>query len=143
MSASENADLAYYFLALTATEPKQRFYAARGTDGVDPGKTYQILPPEGTGNVEDYVAQGWDPQDAQDYTKAYYDTFQNPNQLPYLRIPGTFEYWTAMDIRLSEAVSQGKDPGQALQEMAEDFRQINENLGVEQQLELYKRSLDL
>lgn len=141
MAGSEHTDLAYYFLALTATEPKERFYAARGTDGVDPGKTYQILPPDGTGDVEDYVAQGWDPQDAADYTKAYYDTFQNPNQLPYLRIPGTFEYWTAMDIRLSEAVAEGKDPAQALAEMAEDFRKINENLGVEQQLELYKRSV--
>ncbi|MGI8644572.1 MAG: extracellular solute-binding protein [Thermomicrobiales bacterium] len=141
MAGSENADLAYYFLALTATEPKQRFYAAIGTDGVDPGKTFQILPPDGTGDVEDYVSQGWDPQDAADYTKAYYDTFQNPNQLPYLRIPGTFEYWTAMDIRLSEAVAEGKEPAQALAEMAEDFREINENLGVEQQLELYKRSV--
>ncbi len=143
MKASQNPDLAYYFLALNATEAKQRYYAARGTDGVDPGKTYQILPPTGTGAVEDYVALGWDPADAEDYTKAYYDNYQNPNQLPFLRIPGTFEYWTAMDIQLSEAVTQAGTPEQVLQTMADEFQRITDNLGRDQQLEIYKRSVGL
>ncbi len=143
LKSSDVPELAYYFLALTATEPKQRFYAALGTDGVDPGKVYQILPPEGTGNVEDYVSQGWDPTDAEEYTKAYFETFQNPNQLPYLRIPGTFEYWTAMDIRLSESLTGQSTPEEALAAMAQDFRDINDRLGKEQQLEIYKASLGL
>jgi multiple sugar transport system substrate-binding protein len=143
MKSSDEPELAYYWLALLATEPKQRFYAARGTDGVDPGKVYQILPPSGTGNVDDYVAQGWDPKDAEEYTHAYFENFQNPLQLPYLRIPGTFEYWTAMDVRLSEAVTGQSTPEEALQNMAQDFRDINDRLGVEQQLDIYKRSLGL
>jgi multiple sugar transport system substrate-binding protein len=146
MSASEEPELAYYFLALTATEPKQRFYAGRGTDGVDPGRLSQIPPsvvPEGTGSVDDYVAQGWVAQDAEEYVKAYYDNYQNPNQLPFLRIPGTFEYWTSMDVELSEAVANGVAPADALASMAQTFREINERLGVEQQLEIYKGSLGL
>jgi multiple sugar transport system substrate-binding protein len=146
MAASENPDLAYYWLALMATEPKQRFYAARGTDGVDPGRLSQIPPsvvPEGTGSVEDYEAQGWVAQDAEEYVKAYYDNYQNPNQLPFLRIPGTFEYWTQMDVRLSEALTSGITPEQALEQLAQDFREINDRLGVEAQLEIYKGSLGL
>jgi multiple sugar transport system substrate-binding protein len=146
MNGSEHPDLAYYFLALTATEPKQRFYAARGTDGVDPGRLSQMPPTVvegGTGNIEDYTAQGWEAQDAEEYVRAYYDNYQNPNQLPFLRIPGTFDYWTGMDVRLSEALTSGVSPQDALAQMAQDFRDINDRYGVEQQLEIYKQSLGL
>jgi len=146
MKASENPDLAYYWLALTSTEPKQRYYATVGTDGVDPGRLSQ-MPPDvvegGTGDIADYLAQGWDAADAREYLRAYYDNYQNPNQLPYLRIPGTFDYWTAMDIRLSEALTSGTSPEDALRQMAEDFREINDRLGVEEQLEIYRAALGL
>ncbi len=146
MNASENPDLAYYFLALTATEPKQRFYAGRGTDGVDPGRLSQ-MPPDvvegGTGDVQDYVNQGWVPEEAKEYVRAYYDNYQNPNQLPFLRIPGTFDYWTQMDVRLSETLTSDVTPEQALEQMAQDFRDINDRLGVESQLDIYRKSLGL
>jgi multiple sugar transport system substrate-binding protein len=146
MKASENSDLAYYWLALMATEEKQRYYAGRGTDGVDPGRLSQ-MPPEavegGTGTVADYEAQGWVAEDALEYVKAYYDNYQNPNQLPFLRIPGTFDYWTQMDVRLSEVLTSGVTPEEALAQMAQDFRDINDRLGVEEQLEIYRGSLGL
>ena len=82
-------------------------------------------------------------QDAEEYVKAYYDNYQNPNQLPFLRIPGTFEYWTSMDERLSEAVTNKSTPAEALAAMAETFREINEIRGVDQQLDIYKKSLGL
>lgn len=146
LAASENPDLAYYWLALTSTEPKQQYYATIGTDGVDPGRLSQMpadVAEGGSGDIETYVAQGWDANDAREYLKAYYDNYQNPNQLPYLRIPGTFDYWTAMDIRLSEALTSGVSPEEALKQMAQDFRDINDRLGVEQQLEIYRGSLGL
>lgn len=146
MKGSEHPELAYYWLALTATEPKQRFYAARGTDGVDPGRLSQ-MPPEvvegGKGTVDDYTAQGWVAEDALEYVLAYYNNFQNPNQLPFLRIPGTFDYWTQMDVRLSEVLTSGVTPEEALKQMAQDFRDINDRLGVEQQLEIYRGTLNL
>ena len=146
MKASENADLAYYWLALMATEEKQQYYAAVGTDGVDPGRLSQ-MPPDvvegGTGSIDAYVAQGWNPEDANEYVRAYYDNFQNPNQLPFLRIPGTFDYWTQMDVRLSETLTSDVTPQDALAQMAQDFRDINDRLGVEEQLEIYRGSLGL
>jgi multiple sugar transport system substrate-binding protein len=146
MKATDEPELAYYWLALMATEPKQRFYAARGTDGVDPGRLSQMPPSAvegGTGNIDDYTAQGWVAQDAEEYVKAYYDNYQNPNQLPFLRIPGTFDYWTQMDVRLSETLTSGTSPADALKAMAQDFRDINDRLGVEAQLEVYRKSLGL
>jgi multiple sugar transport system substrate-binding protein len=144
LKSSDVPELGYYWLALMATEPKERYYAARGTDGVDPGKTYQILPPDGTGNIEDYVSQGWDEQDAKEYTHAFYQTFQNPLQLPYLRIPGTAQYWNAMDVRLSQLVTgEFSSPDDSLKAMADDFRDINDQLGKDIQLDIYKKSLGL
>ena len=105
------------------------------------------MPPDvvegGTGSIDAYVAQGWNEEDAKEYVRAYYDNFQNPNQLPFLRIPGTFDYWTQMDVRLSETLTSTVTPEEALQQMAQDFRDINDRLGVEEQLEIYRGSLGL
>ena len=146
MASSDLPDSAYYFLALTATEPKQRFYAARAGDGVDPGRFSQIPPsvlPEGTGSVDIYVAQGWVAADAEEYLKARLATFQNPNQLPLLRIPGAFTCWEALDARLHAAVAGQLSPADALRTLAEDFRAINEGFGVQAQADAYKKSLGL
>lgn len=147
MSGSDSPEAVYYLFALLATEAKQQFFATRGSDGVDPGRMSQ-MPPEavegGTGSLEEYVAQGFSEADAIEYTRAYYDTFQNPNQLPYLRIPGTAEYWNSLDIRLSEFVTgQVGSAEEAMAALAQDFRDINDRLGVDLQLEIYKDSLGL
>jgi multiple sugar transport system substrate-binding protein len=144
MAGSENPDLVYYFLALMATEPKQRFYAARGTDGVDPGRSYQIPEPYGTGNIDDYVAQGWDPKDAEEYCKAYFDTFSNELQLPYLRIPGAERYWAAIDIRLSEFwTNQVATAEEALANVATDWDEVTDGLDRDLQMASYRTSLGI
>ncbi len=140
---SDAPEATYYLLALMATEPKSLTYAARGWDGVDPGRFSHYLPPDGTASIEEYLAAGWDEADIRDYTKAYFDNFSNPNQFPYLRIPGTFEYWTALDIHLSEAATDQLTPEEALHATVADFEQITDRLGREDQLEIYKTSLGL
>lgn len=138
---SDAPEASYYLLALMATEEKSLIYAARGWDGADPGRFSHYLPPEGTASIDDYLAAGWDEQDIKDYTKAYFDNFSAESQFPYLRIPGTFEYWTALDIHLSEAATGQVTPSEALEATVADFEQITDRLGREQQLEIYKTSL--
>lgn len=140
---SDAPEATYYLLALMATKEKSLVYAARGWDGADPGRFSHFLAPDGTATLEDYLAAGWDEQDITDYTKAYYGNFNAPNQFPYLRIPGTFEYWTALDIHLSEAATKQITPEEALQATVADFEQITDRLGREQQLEVYRASLGL
>lgn len=144
MKGSENPDLTYYLWALLATEPKERFYAARGTDGVDPARSYQIPEPYGTGNIDDYVAQGWDPKDAEEYTKAYFDNYNNKLQLPYLRIPGAEKYWSALDIRLSEFwTGQVATAEEALGNVASDWNEVTDSLDRDLQQASYRTSLGL
>jgi multiple sugar transport system substrate-binding protein len=137
---AKSPEAAYYLCALMATEPKAKAYAARGFDGVDPGRTFDFPPPDGTGDIQDYVKAGWDEQDATDYTNAYFQTFSNPLQFPYLRIPGTFEYWLALDTHLSEAMTGQSSPEDALNAAASDFEDITERFGRDLQLESYKKS---
>ena len=74
-------------------------------------------------------------------TKAYYDNFNAELQFPYLRIPGAFEYWTALDIHLSEAATGQVTPAEALAATVSDFESITDRLGRDAQLEQYKSSL--
>lgn len=140
---SDAPEATYYLLALMATEEKSLIYAARGWDGVDPGRYSHFLDPHGTAGIDEYLAAGWDEADIRDYTNAYFENFNAELQFPYLRIPGTFEYWTQLDIHLSEAATGQATPEEALKQTVADFEEVTDRLGREQQLEIYKESLGL
>jgi multiple sugar transport system substrate-binding protein len=118
-------------------------YAYRGWDGVDPGRFSHYLEPNGTNTIDGYLAAGWDAADAEAYTNAYFENFGAEMQFPYLRIPGTFEYWTALDIHLSEAATGQRSASDALAATVEDFNAITDRLGRDQQREIYIKSLGL
>lgn len=141
--SSDAPEATYYLLALMATKEKSFIYAARGWDGADPGRFSHYLPPEGSADIQAYLDAGWDEADVKDYTKAYFDNFGAELQFPYLRIPGTFEYWTALDVHLSEAVTGQATAEEALAATAADFEAITDRLGRDQQKDLYLTSLGL
>jgi len=133
----------YYLLALMASEPKSRVYAARGWDGIDPGRRYHLLPPKGSARLDDYLKAGWDGTDVRGYLQAYDDTFSNPLQLPYLRIPGAFSYWQSLDLRLAAAASGQLSPQAALTAASVDFEEITVRLGRNAQRSAFRASLGL
>lgn len=133
----------YFLLALMASQPKSEVYAARGSDGLDPGRRFHFLPPNGTATIDNYARAGWDTADAGDFLQAYHDTYANPLQLPYLRIPGAYSYWLALDLHLIEAASGQLSPQAALKAAAVDFEDITIRLGRERQRRAYRASLGL
>ncbi|WP_341889399.1 extracellular solute-binding protein [Variovorax sp. YR752] len=138
---SKAPEAAYYLLALMASQQKSKVYAARGWDGIDPGRRYHFPPPNGTAELENYVRAGWDATDVRDFLQAYHDTYSNPLQLPYLRIPGAYSYWLALDLHLAEATSGQLSPEAALKAAAVDFEDITIRLGRERQRNAYRMSL--
>ena len=138
---SKAPEASYYLLALMAGKEKSLVYAARGWDGIDPGRTSQFLAPQGTASIDDYLKLGWDEADIRDYLHAYADTFGSPLQLPYLRIPGTFSYWQALDVHLAEATSGQLSPAAALKATVVDFEEITLRLGRDKQGRAYRASL--
>jgi multiple sugar transport system substrate-binding protein len=143
LRSSKAPEAAYYLLALMASKEKSVVYAARGWDGIDPGRRFHFLPPQGTADIRDYLRAGWDEADVRDYLRAYHDTFSNPVQFPYLRIPGTFSYWQALDLHLAEAAAGQLSPEAALRATLVDFEEITTRLGRERQKKAYRSSLGL
>jgi multiple sugar transport system substrate-binding protein len=140
---SKVPEATYYLFALMASPEKSRIFAARGPDGADPGRRSHFLPPHGTARLEDYQRFGWSEDDIRDYSRAYFENFTNELLLPYLRIPGTFSYWQALDAHLDEAVRGQLSAEDALKATAVDFEEITVRLGRERQRLAYKTSLGL
>jgi multiple sugar transport system substrate-binding protein len=131
---SQNPEATYSFLSLMAIPPISKMMATVGWDGVDPGFSYQFLEADGgTATVDDYVKAGWDAHDAETYTHAYHQTFYATTTLPYLRIPGSFEYWDILDKNLSAAMSGGKSAQQALDDTAAAWEQVTDRIGRDKQ----------
>jgi len=138
---SKAPEATYYLFALLAAREKSEVYAARGWDGIDPGRSFHFLPPKGRGKIETYLKAGWNETDVQDYLQAYFDNFANKLQLPYLRIPGAYRYWQALDMHLAEAATGQLSPEAALKATAVDFEEITIRLGRERQRRAYRASL--
>ncbi len=138
---SRNPEVVYSLYALMATRPVSLWNVNRGWTGVDPGARFHFLPPQGTASLEGYLAQGWDENDLREYLKAYYDNFFAPTILTYLRIPGTFEYWTILDQNLSAAMSGQLTPQQALDRTARLWDEVTNRLGRREQLRLYQEAI--
>ncbi len=140
---SKAPEATYYLLAMMATKEKSMTYVARGWNAISPGRYFQFLPPDGTATVEDYVKAGWDASDVPEYSRAFAATFNNKQQFPFLRIPGAYNYWLALDLHLMEAVRGQLTPEAALKATAVDFEEITIRLGRERQRQAYRESLGL
>ena len=140
-SQSENPEAVYSLYALMATEPVSLWNVNRGWTGVDPGVSIHFLPPEGTAELEGYLANGWNESDLQFYLNAYHANFFAETRLPYLRINGAEEYWRALDQNLSEAMIGRLTPQEALDRTAQSWAQITERRGYDTQLQQYQESM--
>ena len=140
-SGAKEPEAAYAFLSLMAIPPVSLWSVEHGWTGVNPGMTYQFLPPAGTARLADYVKAGWNRADVEDYLRAYHATFTAPTMLPYLRIRGTPEYWSALDTEIAAAMGGRKTPAEALGAVAATWEKITDRLGRQQQLELHQQAI--
>jgi len=141
LSDAREPEAAYAFLSLMAIPPASLWAVEHGWTGVNPGMTYQFLPPAGTARLADYLKAGWNRADVEDYLGAYQATFTAPTMLPYLRIRGAPEYWSVLDTEIAAAVGGRKTPAEALADVAAGWEGITDRLGRERQLELHQQAI--
>lgn len=79
----------------------------------------------------------------EDYLGAIQATIAHSNVQPDIRIPGAFRYFEALDAQLAMALAGAKTAKQALDDAAEEWEAITEDLGKEKQLKNYRASLGL
>ncbi len=139
---SEHPEAVYDFLAYQASREVNFFNVTHGWTGINPGMTFHWLPPQGKASLKAYREAGWNSNDVQEYVRAYYENYHvTETVLEYLRIPGTPEYWDALDLHLAEAVSGLVSPVSALVRTAKDWKEITGRRGVAKQLRLYREAI--
>ncbi len=143
MSAfTDTPELAYYLMSMQAARSINFWNVVYGWTGVDPGATYDLFAPTGTATVEDYVAAGYNADDAVEYITGYGENFFNhPVYQTYLRIPGTETMWTILDTRLGQAMIDEIGPQEALDLVAQEWNQVNDDLGRDEQLSVYQEGI--
>ncbi len=141
LAGSKNQEAAYSFLSLMAIKPFSLWAVQHGWTGINPGYSYQMVPPRGEARLADYLKAGWDRADVEDYLAAFDATFNAPTMLPYLRIHGTAEYWSILDRELVTALGGRKTAKQALDDAAAAWDGITDRLGREQQRDEHQRAI--
>jgi multiple sugar transport system substrate-binding protein len=139
-SHSKKQEATYDFLAFMANQKNAFFNTSHGWTGVQPGMTYEYLPPAGNSTVAEWQAQGWNPADVAEYLHGYYEGLALPLQEEYLRIPGTAEYWHELDVNISAVLGGQMKAKQALDATADSWESITERYGRAQQKALYQAS---
>jgi multiple sugar transport system substrate-binding protein len=138
----KNKELAAYFLSWQATPQINHWNVVWGWTGVDPGTSYDFLQPSGKATIEEYVATGYDAEDARQFVTAYEEMWTKyPLRQTYLRIPGTPEMWEVYDIHLSEAVTGQVSPEEALNRIAEEWKAIVERYGKDTLKKIYQEAI--
>lgn len=138
----KNKELAAYFLSWQATPQINHWNVVWGWTGVDPGTSYDFLQPTGKATIEEYVATGYDAEDARQFVTAYEEMWTKyPLRQTYLRIPGTPEMWEVYDIHLSEAVTGQVSPEEALNRIAEEWKAIVERYGKDTLKKIYQEAI--
>jgi multiple sugar transport system substrate-binding protein len=135
-------EVIYHLLAFHATPKISMWNIARGWTGVDPGWNIHYLKEQGgMATIEDFTSQDWNADDVVDYTQAYRDNFFADTVQSYIRIPGGEEFWYKLDEHLSEAMAGQIGAKEALDRAAQDWNDINDRFGMEEQLKYYQESI--
>lgn len=92
-------------------------------------------------NADYLVEAGMDPQDAEEFFDTVGQQVNHPNATLDLRIPGAGDYYNALDISASRAMSGELTAQEALDSGAEAWEEITERFGREKQIEAYRASI--
>lgn len=141
-TASENQAAALDLISfLTSAETSVQFASMRDNEEAAVG--YQPFRQSHFDDIEAWVESGWERDVAQAYLDETLNSLTAEFVQPDLRIPGAFEYLDALDAGVTAALAGQSSPQEALDEVAEQWDQITERLGRDEQLKLYQTSLGL
>ncbi|MDQ3525669.1 MAG: extracellular solute-binding protein [Chloroflexota bacterium] len=92
-------------------------------------------------DAADWTIAGYPEADAQAYLDSISGSYNHPNRIVDLRIPGQGEYWIAAEDEWTRAVSGELEPQEALDNAAAAWDEITDRYGRETQRQLYTDSL--
>lgn len=133
---SKNKEAAYSFISLL-TGPEHSLKAVTTAEtGRQPYRKSHFA------SVDEWTDFGFTDPD-KEYLDAVQRSLSYPNSRPDLRIPGLQKYYDALDAQITRALTGELTPQKALDNVAQEWERITEDLGRERQLKLYRQSLGL
>ena len=90
---------------------------------------------------KDWTIAGYPEADAKQYLDSISQSYDHPNRIVDLRIPGQGEYWIAAEDEWTRAVSGEVSSQEALDNAAAKWEEITDRLGRDSQKKLYTSSL--
>jgi len=94
-------------------------------------------------DAAEWEVSGFPVAEAEEYLTSIRDSYNHPNRIVDLRIPGVGQYWGAAEAEWARAVSGDVSAQEALDAAAARWNEITDTLGRERQAELYRASLGL
>ena len=92
-------------------------------------------------NAEEWEVSGFPVEEARAYLDSIRDSYNHPNRIVDLRIPGLGQYWGAAEAEWTRAIAGDVTAQEALDAAAARWEEITDTLGRERQVELYQASL--
>lgn len=140
ISVSADSDVqeaALDFAAYMAGKDLAGVLATTGGTGVNPLRASQFE------NLDLWTSAGFSEESANDYLNAVRATIEDPNAVIDLRIPGAFEYFSALDDGIARALAGEVSAQEALDGVVVVWEEITERRGRDAQLAYYRDSLSL
>ena len=136
-STSKNKAAALDFAAFMGNATMSLKLCVEPGTGVNPHFTSDL------NNLPPWTKLGMTAPQAKEYLDAIGNIIGNSNNVVDLRIPGAAEYFDALDTGLAQAVAGQISSKDALDGVAQQWDQITDRLGRDQQKKLYRQMLGL
>jgi multiple sugar transport system substrate-binding protein len=132
---SEVKEAALNFGAFMARPELVKQLAVTPDTGINPSRYSQFE------DIDLWVSAGFDLEGAEDYLDAVKNTINHPNAVLDLRIRGSAEYLSVLDVEVSRALAGEISSQEALDNVAAQWDGITDRLGREGQLGQYRSAV--
>jgi multiple sugar transport system substrate-binding protein len=136
-STTKYPDLSWDFINFMMSEKISSIDVATPDSGFQP---WRISHSE---NLDSWIANGWDREDARTYIQNTLDVTDNPNSVIDLRIPGASDYFEGIyEPYLTTILSGENTAKQALDQVSKEWEALTDRLGRDKQIEQYQWHLN-
>lgn len=129
--ASQNKDMAFDYLCFFANQANTNHDLQVGRFGVNPYREAHFDASFWTDNM------GWEQDTAQSYVDTLAAIDGHDNRVFDLRVPGVGQFMSSLAAGVSEAMAGQRSAQEALDGVAEEWRQIVERIGVDRVRDAY------
>ena len=129
-------DAAYAFFSYMSQPAQANVDVTIGKTGFNPYRQSQFE------QLDTWVKAGMSKEAAENYLGAIRDSLNSPNMMLDLRIPKNQSYQqVVLDTAIARLLAGEIDKEQAMTAIEEGWNELNDELGIEEQMEIYKGTL--